>query len=132
MLKPYFENGVLSEEIDAVTPGFTAAFSKGLIRYLGDSRTSKSGMERPLSVLFSLDNSKEAEKVFEYFKDVMFKLGIDAEKKLEEFDVKIEIRTKEKLEIEVFEVENGELFPIPQRAVNLIEHSLNTDTGLDL
>ncbi len=132
MLKPYFKNGVLYEEVDAVTPGFVAAFSKGLGRYTGDSIVQKTGMERPLSVLFSVDDSEVCEKIFGCFKETLGEMGIEAEKNLEKFDVKVEIREKELLEIEVFDKFSGKLLPIPQIAVNFIEHSLNTETGLDL
>lgn len=132
MIKPYFKNGVLSEKAEAVTPGFVVAFSKGLARYTGDSIVQKSGMERPLSVLLSSDGSDSSEKVLGYFKGTLFEMGIDAEKNLEKYDLKIEIREKEALEIEVFDKFTGELLPIPQIAVNYIEHSLNTETGLDL
>ena len=129
-LKPFFRNGILSEKPENITPGFTNAFSYGLIRYAGDSRTAKSGAERPLSVLIETDNSKKSEKIFEYFKDAFLENGVEAGKNLAEFDLKIDIRAKDLVEIEVFESENEKLFPIPQLAVNYIEHSLNTETGL--
>ena len=132
MIKPYFENGILSEKVEAITPGFVAAFSKGLARYTGDSIVQKSGMERPLAVLFSLDGSKNSEKIFSYFKDILLDFGIDAEKKLDKFDIKIEIREKDLIEMEVFENFRDGLIPIPQIAVNYIEHALNTETGLDV
>ena len=132
MLKPYFENGILTEKIDSITPGFVVSFSKGLAHYTGDSIVQKTGMERPLAVLLSSDGSENSKKVLELFKDTLFGMGIDAEEKLEKFDIKIEIREKEDLEIEVFDKFTGELLPIPQIAVNYIEHSLNTETGLEL
>ena len=132
MIKAYFENGILTERPESVTPGFVAAFSKGLGRYTGDSIVQKTGMERPLSVLLSSDDTENAEKVLGYFKDALLKMGIDAEKNLEKFDVKIEISGKKDIEIEVFDIFSGKLLPIPQNAVNYIEHSLNTETGLDL
>ena len=129
-LKPFFKNGVLSEKPESVIPGFINAFSYGLIRYAGDSRTAKSGAERPLSVLIETDNSNNSEKIHKYFKDAFLENGVEAGKNLTEFDLKIEIRAKKMVEIEVFESENEKLFPIPQLAVNYIEHSLNTETGL--
>ncbi len=117
MLKPYFRNGVLSEKIDSITPGFIEAFSIGLIRYMGDSRTSKSGMERPLSVLFSVEEDEEVKNVFGFFKGAFETIGIDYESRLnlerealkesffdENYDCGILIkRAGEDINIEVFE-----------------------------
>ena len=132
MLKAYFENGILTEKPELVTPGFVAAFSKGLGRYTGDSIVQKSGMERPLSILLSSDNTENSKIVLGYFKNTLFKMGIDAEENLDKFDVKIEIKGKTDIKIEVFDTFSGKLLPIPQIAVSYIEHSLNTETGLDL
>ena len=103
MIKPYFKNGILFEKVESVTPGFIAAFSKGLARYTGDSIVQKSGMERPLAILFSVDGSENSEKIFGYFKDILLDLGIDAGKNLDKFDIKIEIREKDQIEMDVFE-----------------------------
>ena len=132
MIKAYFKNGVLTENVESVTPGFVASFVNGLGRYTGDSIVQKTGMERPLSVLLSSDDTENAKTVLGYFKNSLFKMGIDAEENLEKFDVKIEIEGEKDIEIEVFDRFSGELLPIPQIAVNYIEHSLNTETGLDL
>lgn len=132
MIKAYFENGVLTEKFDSVTPGFVISFSKGLGRYTGDSIVQKTGMERPLSVLLIADKNEKTEKILGYFKDALFGMGIEAEENLEKFDVKIEIKGKNDIEIEVFDTFSGKLLPIPQIAVNYIEHSLNTETGLEL
>ena len=163
MIKPYFKNGVLSEKIDAITPGFIEALSIGLTRYMGDARTADTGEERPLSVMFSVE--KPAEKVFEYFKNAFDYVGIDyynlGDKSIEtlketfyneDYDCGISIRKNhDKVEIEIFErgddiggleasLPGGVNFegkvksvnhalPIPQIAVNHIEHALNTETG---
>jgi hypothetical protein len=168
MIKPYFKNGILSEKIDAITPGFIEALSIGFIRYMGDSRTSKSGMERPLSVLFSVEDNEDAKTIFSYFENAFKTIGIDYElagaldvETLKErffkndFDSGILIRkNSEDIEIELFErgddiggleasLPGGVNFegkvksvehalPIPQIAVNHIEHALNTETGLDM
>ncbi|MBP5511911.1 hypothetical protein J6X90_00775 [Candidatus Saccharibacteria bacterium] len=168
MIKPYFNNGVLSEKFEAITPGFIEALSIGFIRYIGDSRTSKSGMERPLSVLFSHDDSENSKTVHGYFKDAFNVIGIDHQlaKNLsveelkqkffdEEYDSGILIRSlDDAIEIEIFErgddiggleasLPGGVNFegkvksvnyalPIPQIAVNHIEHALNTETGFDV
>ncbi len=167
MLKPYFEDGVLTEKLEAVTPGFVEAFSIGLIRYMGDSRTSKTGMERPLSVLFSTVNTDEIKKIFEYFKEAFDIIGIDyknaGELSAEELKNKffdedydcgiILYQDGDDIKIEVYErgddiggleasLPGGVNFegkiksvdyalPIPQIAVNHIEHALNTETGLN-
>ena len=166
MPKAYFNNGVLTEKVDAVTPGFVEAFSIGLIRYMGDSRTSDSGMERPLSVLFSVEET--ASEIFKYFEDAFKIIGIDYEnagyisqdelqKKFfdEGFDCGIFLEVKDdELQVEVYErgddiggleasLPGGVNFegkiksvdhalPIPQIAVNHIEHALNTETGLNV
>ena len=132
MIKAYFENGVLTEKVESVTPGFVASFVSGLGRYTGDSIVQKTGMERPLSILLSSDDTDNAKMVLRYFRDALFKMGIDAEENLEKFDVKIEIKGEKDIKIEVFDIFSGKLLPIPQIAVNYIEHSLNTETGLDL
>lgn len=168
MIKPYFKNGVLTEKFDAITPGFVEALSIGFIRYMGDSRTSKSGMERPLSVLFSVGKAENSEKIFEYFKNAFEIIGIDFEKREnlskedlkkqffdEDFDSGISINSeKDEIKIEIFErgddiggleasLPGGVNFegkvksvdhalPIPQIAVNHIEHALNTETGFDM
>lgn len=168
MLKPFFENGVLSEKIEAVTPGFIEALSIGFLRYMGDSRTSKSGMERPLSVMFSVDENESSKTVFEYFKQTFDYIGIDYKnagdieteklKKLffdQDYDSGIRIWTfEDEIKIEIFErgddiggleatLPGGVNFegkiksvnhalPIPQIAVNHIEHALNTETGLNM
>lgn len=167
MPKAFFNNGVLSEKLDSVTPGFIEAFSIGFIRYMGDSRTSDSGMERPLSVLFSVEKTEEINRIFGYFKEAFDIIGIDYEnageikneelkKKFydEKFDSGISLKEKDgELKIEVFErgddiggleasLPGGVNFegkvkivnhalPIPQIAVNHIEHALNTETGLN-
>lgn len=168
MIKPYFKNGILSEKIDAITPGFIEALSIGFIRYMGDSRTSKSGMERPLSVLFSVEDDEDVKTIFSYFENAFKTIGIDyglagaldVETLKErffknDFDSGILIRkNSEDIEIELFErgddiggleasLPGGVNFegkvksvehalPIPQIAVNHIEHALNTETGLDM
>jgi len=168
MLKPFFENGVLSEKIEAVTPGFIEALSIGFLRYMGDSRTSKSGMERPLSVMFSVDENESSKTVFEYFKQTFDYIGIDYKnvgdvetEKLknlffdQDYDSGIRIWTfEDEIKIEIFErgddiggleatLPGGVNFegkvksvnhalPIPQIAVNHIEHALNTETGLNM
>lgn len=167
MLKAYFNNGTLSEKFESVTPGFIEAFSIGLIRYMGDARTSKSGMERPLSVLFSVEKSDEVEEKFGYFKDAFETIGIDfnnageisaneLKEKFykEDYDCGILLYSEnDELKIEAFErgddiggleasLPGGVNFegkvksvdhalPIPQIAVNHIEHALNTETGLN-
>ena len=132
MLKAYFENGILTERAEAVTPGFVVAFSKGLLRYTGDSIVQKTGMERPLSILLTAEKTDTVGVVLGYFKDALFELGVEAAENLEKFDVKIDLKGEKDLKIEVFDVFSGKLLPIPQIAVNYIEHSLNTDTGLEL
>ena len=165
MIKPYFKDGILTEKFDAITPGFVEALSIGFIRYMGDSRTSKSGMERPLSVLFSIDSDEKTKTIYKYFEDAFKIIGIDFEKREnleieklkeqffnEDFDSGIAIRTSgDEIEIEIFErgddiggleasLPGGVNFegkvksvnhalPIPQIAVNHIEHALNTETG---
>jgi hypothetical protein len=165
MIKPYFKDGILTEKFDAITPGFVEALSIGFIRYMGDSRTSKSGMERPLSVLFSIDSDEKTKTIYKYFEDAFKIIGIDFEKRenleieklkeqffKEDFDSGIAIRTSDdEIEIELFErgddiggleasLPGGVNFegkvksvnhalPIPQIAVNHIEHALNTETG---
>jgi hypothetical protein len=132
MLKAYFENGILTERAEAVTPGFVVAFSKGLLRYTGDSIVQKTGMERPLSILLTAEKTDALKVVLGYFKDALFELGVEAAENLEKFDVKIDLKGEKDLKIEVFDVFSGKLLPIPQIAANYIEHSLNTDTGLEL
>lgn len=165
MIKPYFKDGILTEKFDAITPGFIEALSIGFIRYMGDSRTSKSGMERPLSVLFSVDIAENSKTIFSYFEDAFKTIGIDYEKRDnldvetlkkqffdEDFDSGILIKSeKDEIKIELFErgddiggleasLPGGVNFegkvksvdhalPIPQIAVNHIEHALNTETG---
>jgi hypothetical protein len=167
MLKAYFNDGILSEKFESVTPGFIEAFSIGLIRYMGDSRTSKSGMERPLSVLFSVENSEKVTEIFEYFKEAFEIIGIDYKNAgeisaddlkekffKEDYDCGILLYSSgDELKIEAFErgddiggleasLPGGVNFegkvksvdhalPIPQIAVNHIEHALNTETGLN-
>lgn len=164
MLKKYFDNGVLTEKADNVTPGFIQALSFGLIRYMGNSRDSSSGAERPLSILISYDGEKTKE-IFNYFADALETIGIEVgdagvlEKKGLEiaffdlnFDSGIFIgKEKDEIKIEIFErgddiggleasLPGGVNFkgkvksvpyalPIPQIAVNHIEHALNTETG---
>lgn len=168
MIKPYFKDGVLTEKFDAITPGFIEALTIGFIRYMGDSRTSKSGMERPLSVLFSVDDHENSKIVYKYFEDAFKIIGIDyisagnldVETLKEKFfktgfDSGISIKAQnEDIKIEIFErgddiggleasLPGGVNFegkvksvnhalPIPQIAVNHIEHSLNTETGFDM
>jgi hypothetical protein len=132
MLKAYFENGILSEQPESVTPGFVTAFAKGLGRYTGDSIVQKTGMERPLSVLLTADETENAKTTLKYFAETLFNMGIEAAENLEKFDVKIDILGGEMIKIEVFDCFSGKLLPIPQVAVNYIEHSLNTDTGLEM
>ena len=164
-LKAYFKNGVLSERTEAITAGFIQALTMGLIRYMGNSRTTVSGLERPLSVMLSYDEtSKEIER---YFEDALETIGVEhadvgkLEKKALKiaffdlgFDLGIFIRTKNELtKIEFFErgddiggleavLPGGVNFegkvksvnyalPIPQIAVNHIEHTLNTEVGFD-
>ena len=79
MIKPYFKNGILTEKFEAITPGFIEALSIGFVRYMGDSRTSKSGMERPLSVLFSVDTHENSEIIYQYFASAFKIIGIDYE-----------------------------------------------------
>jgi hypothetical protein len=165
MIKPYFKDGILTEKFEAITPGFVEALSIGFIRYMGDSRTSKSGMERPLSVLFSVDTDDNSKTIFSYFEDAFKTIGIDYEKRDnltidalktqfydEDFDSGISIKANgDEIEIELFErgddiggleasLPGGVNFegkvksvdhalPIPQIAVNHIEHALNTETG---
>jgi hypothetical protein len=167
MLKPFFENGILREQADVITPGFIEALSIGFVRYMGDSRTDESGLERPLSVMFTVEKTENAEKIFEYFKNAFDFIGIDYQnlgnKPLEtlkekffekQYDSGIAIREKNsEIEIEIFErgdeiggleasLPGGVNFegkvksvnhalPIPQIAVNHIEHALNTKTGFD-
>jgi hypothetical protein len=165
MIKPYFKDGILTEKIDAITPGFIEALSIGFIRYMGDSRTSESGMERPLSVLFSVDGTENSKTIFGYFEDAFKTIGIDYEKR-DNLDVEtlkkdffdkgydsgIVINSEDdEIKIELFErgddiggleasLPGGVNFegkvksvdhalPIPQIAVNHIEHALNTETG---
>ena len=164
-LRPYFKDGVFSEKFVAITPGFVEAFSIGLIRYMGDSRTAATGEERPLSCLFSVAEDANSAQIFGYFKDAFEYLGIDFEnlgaKPLDvlktalydkDCDAGLAIRAHDdEIKIEVFErgdevggleasLPGGVNFegkvkfashalPIPQIAVNHIEHALNTEIG---
>lgn len=164
-LKAFFKNGVLSEPVDSVTAGFVQALTLGLIRYMGNSRTTTSGMERPLSAMLSYDEASA--EVEQFFEDALETLGVEhadvgrlSRNALKiaffdlNFDLGILIRTKNDLvNIEIFErgddiggleasLPGGVNFegkvksvnyalPIPQIAVNHIEHSLNTAVGFD-
>ena len=168
MIKPYFNNGILTEKVANVTPGFINALSMGFLRYMGDSRTLKTGMERPLSVLFSVDENEKSKTVYQYFEESFQNFGIDYEnvgnldvetlKKQfydRDYDSGISVRIKnDEIEIEIFErgdniggleaalpggvnyqgkaISVDHALPIPQIAVNHIEHALNTETGLDI
>ena len=161
MLKPYFENGIFSEKLDAITPDFITALSVGLIRYMGDARTDESGLERPLSVMFAVNHPEETAKIYQYFEDAFQEIGIDyenlGEKSSEELkniffdrgaDCGIFMTAEnDDLKLEIFErgddiggleasLPGGVNFegkvksvnhalPIPQIAVNHIEHALN-------
>lgn len=166
-LKAYFNNGVLEEKTENVTPGFVQAVSIGLVRYLGTAREAASGAEIPTSVLLSCNNSEKSEKITEDFKDALETIGLEVgdAKNLEKdglkfvitelnFDAGIYVEATDKeVKIEIFErgdeiggleaslpggvnfkgkaKRSDEALPIPQIAVNQIEHALNTEIGLD-
>ena len=77
MLKPYFKNGIFSEKIDAITPGFIGALTIGLVRYMGDARTDELGMERPLAVAFSVKKSENSQMIYDFFKSTFDLAGLD-------------------------------------------------------
>lgn len=117
MIKPYFKDGILIEKSDSITPGFINALSMGFLRYMGDSRTTKTGMERPLSVLFSVDDDEKSKRVYSYFEESFQNFGIDYEsagnlgiEQLKkqfydlDYDSGISIKAKkDEIEIEIFE-----------------------------
>ena len=128
MIKPYFKDGILTEKFEAITPGFVEALSIGFIRYMGDSRID-----------YEKRDSLDVEALKKQFFDEDYDSGIvikseDDEIKIELFERGDDIGGLEaslpggvNFEGKVKSVDHA--LPIPQIAVNHIEHALNTETG---
>jgi hypothetical protein len=77
MATQFFKDGIISQPVDAITPGFVQALTMGFLRYMGNARESESGAERPLRVLLCHDDTEEAEEKLRFFEEALETVGVE-------------------------------------------------------